>query len=129
MIGPTLIMHGTEEQKKRAPAAHPSGEAIWCQGYSRARRRSDLASLQTRAVRDGDDYVINGQKIWTSGAHRADWMFMLARTDPDAPKHRGITSFLLIDMKTPGHDRPAADQHGGTPRLQRSVLRRRARAR
>ncbi|HLZ72981.1 MAG TPA: acyl-CoA dehydrogenase family protein [Dehalococcoidia bacterium] len=102
MIGPTLIIHGSEEQKKEHLPRITSGEAIWCQGYSEPGAGSDLASLQTRAVRDGDDYVVNGQKIWTSGGHRANWMFMLARTDPDAPKHRGI-SFLLLDIKhTPG---------------------------
>jgi len=96
MIGPTLIIHGNEEQKKRYLPRITSGEDIWCQGYSEPSSGSDLASLQTRAVRDGDDYVINGQKIWTSGGHRANQMFCLVRTDPDAPKHRGI-SFLLID--------------------------------
>lgn len=101
MIGPTLILYGTDEQKKQHLPGITSGEVTWCQGYSEPGSGSDLASLQTRAVRDGDDYVINGQKIWSSGAHRADWMFMLARTDPDAPKHRGI-SMLLLDMKTPG---------------------------
>jgi alkylation response protein AidB-like acyl-CoA dehydrogenase len=101
MIGPTLIVYGTEEQKKRHLPGITSGEVVWCQGYSEPGSGSDLASLQTRAVRDGDDYIVNGQKIWSSGAHRADWMFMLARTDPDAPKHRGI-SMLLVDMKTPG---------------------------
>jgi alkylation response protein AidB-like acyl-CoA dehydrogenase len=101
MIGPTIIIHGNEEQKKEHLGAILKGEVQWCQGYSEPGSGSDLASLQTRAVRDGDDYVINGQKIWTSGAHMADWMFMLARTDPDAPKHRGITYFLL-DMKSPG---------------------------
>jgi alkylation response protein AidB-like acyl-CoA dehydrogenase len=101
MLGPTLIIYGTEEQKKEHLPGIASGEVVWCQGYSEPGSGSDLASLQTRAVRDGDEYVINGQKIWTSGAHRADWMFMLARTDPDAPKHRGISMFLL-DMKTPG---------------------------
>jgi alkylation response protein AidB-like acyl-CoA dehydrogenase len=101
MIGPTLIIHGNEEQKKEHLGAILRGEVQWCQGYSEPGSGSDLASLQTRAVRDGDDWVINGQKIWTSGAHMADWMFMLARTDPDAPKHRGITYFLL-DMKSPG---------------------------
>ncbi|HEY8837443.1 MAG TPA: acyl-CoA dehydrogenase family protein [Dehalococcoidia bacterium] len=101
MIGPTLILYGTDDQKQEHLPRITSGEIQWCQGYSEPGSGSDLASLQTRAVRDGDDYVINGQKIWTSGAHRADWMFMLARTDPDAPKHRGI-SMLLLDMKTPG---------------------------
>ncbi len=96
MIGPTLIIHGNEEQKRRYLPNITSGEHIWCQGYSEPGSGSDLASLQTRAVRDGDEYVINGQKIWTSGGHRANQMFCLVRTDPDAPKHRGI-SFLLID--------------------------------
>ncbi len=103
MIGPTLIIHGNEEQKKRYLTRITSGEDIWCQGYSEPGAGSDLASLQTRAVRDGDEYVINGQKIWTSGGHRANQMFCLVRTDPEAPKHRGI-SFLLIDdiVNTPG---------------------------
>jgi alkylation response protein AidB-like acyl-CoA dehydrogenase len=101
MIGPTLIVHGSDEQKRDHLGAILRGEVQWCQGYSEPGSGSDLASLQTRAVRDGDDFVINGQKIWTSGAHHADWMFMLARTDPDAPKHRGI-SYFLLDMKTPG---------------------------
>jgi len=96
MIGPTLIIHGNEEQKKHYLPRITSGEDIWCQGYSEPGAGSDLASLQTRAVRDGDDFVINGQKIWTSGGHRANQMFTLVRTDPEAPKHRGI-SFLLID--------------------------------
>ncbi|MHB8577092.1 MAG: acyl-CoA dehydrogenase family protein [Dehalococcoidia bacterium] len=101
MIGPTLILYGTDEQKKQHLPGITSGDVTWCQGYSEPGSGSDLASLQTRAVRDGDDYVINGQKIWSSGAHRADWMFMLARTDPDAPKHRGI-SMLLMPMKSQG---------------------------
>ncbi|MBE0608413.1 MAG: acyl-CoA dehydrogenase family protein [Dehalococcoidia bacterium] len=103
MIGPTLIIHGNEEQKKRYLPRITSGEDIWCQGYSEPGAGSDLAALQTRAVRDGDDYVINGQKIWTSGGHRSNQMFCLVRTDPEAPKHRGI-SFMLIDdiMNTPG---------------------------
>jgi alkylation response protein AidB-like acyl-CoA dehydrogenase len=101
MIGPVLIRFGTDEQKKEHLPRITGGEVQWCQGYSEPGSGSDLASLQTTAVRDGDDYVINGQKIWTSGAHRADWMFLLARTDPGAPKHRGI-SMLLMDMKSPG---------------------------
>jgi alkylation response protein AidB-like acyl-CoA dehydrogenase len=101
MIGPILIMYGTDEQKKEHLPRITSGEAVWCQGYSEPGSGSDLASLQSRAVRDGDDFVLNGQKIWTSGGHRANWMFLLARTDPDAPKHRGISMFLL-DMKTQG---------------------------
>ncbi|HET7738516.1 MAG TPA: acyl-CoA dehydrogenase family protein [Tepidiformaceae bacterium] len=101
LIGPVIILYGTDEQKKEHLPKITSGEVYWCQGYSEPGSGSDLASLQTRAIRDGDDYVLNGQKIWTSGAHQADWIFALTRTDPDAPKHRGISMFVF-DMKTPG---------------------------
>jgi len=101
MVGPTIITHGNDEQKKEHLGRILSGEVQWCQGFSEPGSGSDLASLQTRAVKDGDDYVINGQKIWTSGAQYAHWMFMMARTDPEAPKHKGI-SYFLVDMKSPG---------------------------
>ncbi len=101
MIGPTLIVHGSDEQKAEHLPRILKGEVNWCQGWSEPNAGSDVASLTTRAVRDGDEYVINGQKIWTTGAQFSDWMYMLARTDPDAPKHRGI-SYFLIDMKSPG---------------------------
>jgi alkylation response protein AidB-like acyl-CoA dehydrogenase len=101
MIGPTLLEYGTEEQKQRHLPRITRNEVRWCQGYSEPGSGSDLASLQTKAVADGDRFIINGQKIWTSGADHADWMFVLTRTDPNAPKHDGI-SFMLLDMHQPG---------------------------
>lgn len=101
MIGPTLLEYGTEEQKLRHLPKIVSGESRWCQGYSEPGAGSDLAGLQTKAVLDGDNFVINGQKIWTSGAQHANWMFALVRTDPNAPKHDGI-SFVLLSMDQPG---------------------------
>lgn len=100
-LGPTIIHYGTDEQKAKFLPGIAKGETLWVQGYSEPNSGSDLASLQTRAVEDGDEWVINGQKIWSSYGHYSDWCFMLARTDPDAPKHRGI-SYFLIEMKTPG---------------------------
>src|SRR5436190_7934540 len=101
MIGPLLLHEGSEEQKREHLPPIVRGEIRWCQGYSEPGAGSDLAGLQTRAVADGDDFLINGQKVWTSFADKADWMFLLVRTDFEAPKHAGIT-FLLMDMETPG---------------------------
>ena len=100
-VGPILISYGTEEQKKKHLSSITSGTGYYCQLFSEPGAGSDLASLQTRAVRDGDDYVVSGQKIWTSDGHRADYGWLVARTDPNAPKHKGISTFIL-DMKAPG---------------------------
>ena len=113
LIGPTLIHWGTEEQKKNHIPKILKGEEVWCQGYSEPGAGSDLASVQTRAVDDGDDFVVNGQKTWTSIAQHADMIFALVRTDPAAPKHKGI-SYLLIDMHSPGVTvRPLVQMTGG----------------
>ncbi|MGI9424927.1 MAG: acyl-CoA dehydrogenase family protein [Hyphomicrobiaceae bacterium] len=112
MVGPVLIKWGTDEQRRRYLPKILSCEHIWCQGYSEPGSGSDLASLQTRAVRDGGDFVINGQKIWTTMAHDASHIFVLARTNPDAKKQQGI-SFLLVDMNQPGITvRPIPDISG-----------------
>lgn len=100
-IGPTIVRYGTEEQKKEHLPPITRAERYWCTLYSEPEAGSDLASLQTTAVEDGDDYVINGSKIWNSGAHMADWGWLAARTDRDAPKHKGI-SLMMVDMVTPG---------------------------
>ncbi len=101
MLGNTLLLFGTEEQKRHYLPRILSGADTWCQGYSEPNAGSDLANVGLRAVLDGDQWVLNGQKIWTSAGHLADHIFTLARTDPDAPKHKGIT-FLLVDMRQPG---------------------------
>lgn len=115
MLGPVLLEYGTHEQKQAHIPKIVRGEIRWCQGYSEPGSGSDLASLQTRAVLDGDEYLVNGQKIWTSYADHADWIFCLVRTDTEAPKHNGI-SFLLFDMTSPGvSTRPIQLISGSSP--------------
>lgn len=114
MCIPTLIAFATDEQKKRYVGPALRGEEIWCQLFSEPAAGSDVAGLKTRAVRDGDDWVINGQKVWTSGAHYSDYGILLVRTDPDKPKHKGLT-MVFLDMKSPGVEvRPIHQMSGGS---------------
>ena len=101
IVGPTIITHGSQAQKQRYLANILSGEEVWSQGYSEPSSGSDLGSLQTQAEEEGDAFVVNGQKVWTSLANYADWCLLLVRTNPNAPKHQGLSA-LLVDMKSPG---------------------------
>ncbi len=113
LVGPTLLQWGTEEQKKEFLPQILNGSMRWCQGFSEPNSGSDLASLKTSAVLDGDEWVINGQKVWTTQGHHADYCFLLTRTDPDAPKHKGI-SYLLVPMRQPGVEVRGIVQPDGT---------------
>lgn len=121
LVGPPIMRHGTDDQKRRYLPPMLRGEEIWCQGFSEPNAGSDLASLQTAAVRDGDDWVITGQKIWTSWAHYSQWMLLLARTDHEAPKHKGITAFL-VPLDSPGIELRPIRQLSGAPGFNQEFL-------
>ena len=123
MCGPTMMAFAGEEQKRKYLPPLASGEKVWCQLFSEPAGGSDVAGLRTRAEKKGDDWIINGQKIWTSGAHYSDYGILLTRTDPNVPKHKGLTMFFL-DMKSPGVE-VQADQAGERAvRLQRGLFHR-----
>ena len=113
LVGPTILQWGTEEQKKEFLPRILNGSVRWCQGFSEPNSGSDLASLKTTAVLDGDEWIINGQKVWTTGGHHADYCFLLTRTDPEAPKHKGI-SYLLVPMRQDGVEVRGITQPDGT---------------
>ena len=127
MTGPALMQWGTDEQKKRYLNPILAGDEIWCEGMSEPGAGSDLASIQCKAELKGDDFVVNGQKVWTTIAHRADFVQLFVRTDPDVPKHKGMSA-LLVDMKAPGVTVRPLKQITGDVRVQRNLFRGRARA-
>ena len=121
-MGPTLLQFGTEAQQREHLPAILDGSSAWSIGMSEPDAGSDVASIRTRAVRDGDDFIVNGQKIWNSGAASADYIYLIVRTDPDAPPHAGLSE-LIVDMRSPGYHHPADQGHDRQRPLLRGVVR------